>query len=1230
MPRTRRLLEKKYPNYNNKVTFYQMSKFRTQAGNFFLNYLGEERTNQILEVETKIQDSVDRFHSDDRIEGIDLSNSLIPDDMVVFAKKAFKEWDADIKSAQDRATGKYSDFEKDDIYVANPENGDMIRAILDNPSLQQLVKHYGAGFTVYDRKGEMNNPDLEKALLDHFHGLRRIVELQYQRQKDLDNFQGKRNEEKFQEDYYNALNDFINNYDKLVSLHENLMDQNGDVPEFTDVLQNELSEITDVSLKKMRGHNRAAVDGLRYQIKALENGWKADELAIMSFIGSTKGEIDLQRRLLNQMRAEYELLEPGEKRTDLENKYNALKQQVDDFENDFNVLHDEVANAEVHNDRLLKVQLTKKVVDFTNKYKGHVCLYDYTGEKKKVYIPSFAADNILDPYGMKGLSRPDQLKDIMDDLNEVDGTFQKSSTNFKALRTCLEELEKFAKEHPGKLTDEEADKYIELVKAAKDAAKTYRLGKQDEARQYKRANGRSIEWADITKKRMGFAAELDYRLDCHLENALDNRPYVSMDKTEHSIARFAYLLRKEERIKAAAISQKGEVVADDAFMESVYRSIALEAKYAQLRNGEFMDAEKFEGLLDEDNIDRLAFEIKHEYRNTGHEKLIIDDINHRIKLGETKFDRTYIYQVKKTEPLEDYPDRDETTGVSQIEELEHEYGIAQENIIYDLARQKRNEKPNVVKTDEDLLYPENGYLKKVRAYMASEIEGKGEFNAEGIIKLNQNAPAENPLFNELVADYNAIMNLELQRLAKDRFGWQEGEENAFLQDYAKALSNMEDKFNAYEEDKVSKGLKVSALYKNTKNALSARNMQLEGVQSVREVFKEKAELPDPNQILLSDIPDGELSDEQLHEYVRQYVTNLFNKVSGDEMAQENVQKYNFMDKAMKSLADDMNLSGMTGKELKEFLTETSKETENKTNTFLDWIKMADAYYTVNWPGEIATDEMKELAKEYEQIVSDRKERQESEEAEKRFLAQEGLVDFKPREILTSDKNAMDYLTEMMAKEADLRVTLIHGRKQAIEKGNDEVKAYEDKILFSVCRSIYMEMLRNRYEVKGGMDDAALEANEKKFRIAISHGFRDNENIQAFTDLMNKGKFGEHFKEAIHVLIEKNNGVIEHKDALKARDYALFKAYSDYMPDPVMVKDENGNSRVSENSPKPNFEKASNIISLAEAFGSKALDFTEGIRMPIDKNSPDLKDVNIAVEYKTRAEMKQEPPKAPTL
>ena len=145
--------------------------------------------------------------------------------------------------------------------------------------------------------------------------------------------------------------------------------------------------------------------------------------------------------------------------------------------------------------------------------------------------------------------------------------------------------------------------------------------------------------------------------------------------------------------------------------------------------------------------------------------------------------------------MEDYPDRDETTGVSQIEELEHEYGIAQENILNDLARQKRNEKTNVVKTDEDLLYPENGYLKKVRAYMASEIEGKGEFNAEGIIKLNQDAPAENPLFNELVTDYNAIMDLELQRLAKDRFGWQEGEENAFLQDYVKALSNMEDKFN---------------------------------------------------------------------------------------------------------------------------------------------------------------------------------------------------------------------------------------------------------------------------------------------------------------------------------------------------------------------------------------------------------------------------------------------------
>ena len=140
-------------------------------------------------------------------------------------------------------------------------------------------------------------------------------------------------------------------------------------------------------------------------------------------------------------------------------------------------------------------------------------MYNAPGKGDPISSIDIAADNLLDPYGMKGLSKADQLKDFMDDLNAVDGTFQRSSTNFKELRARLEELNELAKKYPEKMNEEQLVEYLTKIEEVKAAGKKYLAGKKEEERLYKEAhNGEELPRKDITKRRIGFVTELESRL----------------------------------------------------------------------------------------------------------------------------------------------------------------------------------------------------------------------------------------------------------------------------------------------------------------------------------------------------------------------------------------------------------------------------------------------------------------------------------------------------------------------------------------------------------------------------------------------------------------------------------------------------------------------------------------------------------------------------------------------
>jgi len=527
MPKTKKAFERKYKDYSRRSLKYQFDIFVAAISEAVEYYMPEEFKGFLAELHD-LRDKPDFY--EDRIAGLPGTDQSIPEKNRARAMEFSQKWTNKILAKLDTENHPLAQFLKNEIAVCSPVYGDSLRAELSNPSLKTLRVGFGNGYKIFG-EGNDGKPkivanesaanlgdELRGLLNKHYDNVKNLYDLEFKRQKDIDNNLAKYNEKQYLSEYKKALQNLIQDHDAIVEFHKKNKDK-----EYTDALNNELSELTEVNSEYLREHLTSVKSGLKAQIIAIDHGWGADELGIIGTLGQIKGEIELQERFLREKKEDYAKMQDGPQKEEAKAKIEATERKINTFKEEFNPLYEECINADVTNNRQLKVDITNKITGFVNNHRKHICMYDISNSKRYVYGTDVSADSVLDPYGMKGLSKADQLKDFMDDLNAVDGTFQKSSANFKELRKRLEELNELAKKYPEKMNEEQLEEYLTKVEEVKAAGKKYLAGKKEEERLYKEAhNGEELPRKDITKRRIGFVTELESRLGLHMEHAFSN------------------------------------------------------------------------------------------------------------------------------------------------------------------------------------------------------------------------------------------------------------------------------------------------------------------------------------------------------------------------------------------------------------------------------------------------------------------------------------------------------------------------------------------------------------------------------------------------------------------------------------------------------------------------------------------------------------------------------------
>ena len=1097
MPKTKKALERKYPNYTGKQMYYQFSKYFENAEES-IHYYFPEYYDEYLNF--NLSGYIVPEKSDDKIEGLDGSNACINEEGLnkintFLQNKAGKH---DEKIAADNHPLKQ--YALDVNYVYNPSNGDLMRMSISNPSLRAVVNSSVGGFSLFYYPNGLNKDpdtialrsqetvnelgeDIANQLNKYFHSMRKVVELEYKRQKDLDNNLATVNEKQYLKEYKAALNELVQAYDTLVEMHEA---RKGN--EFKGPLQNNLSDITGVDKSGYREHIGAAIAGLKDEMIAIEKGWGADELGIISFLGQTQGEITIQEEILADDKVKLAGMKDGPDKDKLKRKIEQNEEKIRTFKEEFDPLYDECIGADVTNNRPLKVEITKKLMAFSDKYRGHLCMYNAPGKGDPISSIDMAADNVLDPYGMKGLSKADQLKDFMDDLNAVDGTFQRSSTNFKELRARLEELNELAKKYPEKMNEEQLVEYLTKIEEVKAAGKTYLAGKKEEERLYKEShNGAELPRKDITKRRIGFVTELESRLGCHMEASFSNEVTIPED------------LSQDKRTILSVIND-GKIT-DVQVRDYVKAYIMTEYKKVNNVKDQNMSA-SVEVLLERLNLSFETGKELKEYLILGTQSGVIKEL-----------------AAEAEAPAE----------MNSLKVLRYDMEVKRVNYVLD----------QFTHYDKETLVLDGN-------------DGIGEVSAE----------ARKDIYDKL----NALKNY-LESVSET----QEIDYNTYfnLKENAKNALRLEQ----HDRLNILSNILVGYVFENHINLLENMNPDAE--------YK----------AILTRL--GQFDQKRLNAEKEYFKTGYF---QGETLHDELLEIKNSLDAYFSNRP----------------MNEVSQALMEEINNDLTNLKCFGEY----------TEEKNKITTLY----IDAMKLHEEEKADEAKLKQGKMIDLKTDTVLKSGDNPVETLKKMMADEAKRRKDLIADLDQ-----NDKKEAAFSKIISSACRSLYMEMLMNRYGKDVKPEDRAN--NDKKLRYAISHGFKDKENMKQFAEMLFVGKFGTYFKQGLKDRIKEKN-TLDHEDILYARNNAIWKEYSEAMPDykkeekvekkrnrvvnreSVNDKPEINKKRMSaagkENG--PDFARADNIRQLDKMLGAGVLKSVYDFKFPVNKDNPKLKDINIKTDY----------------
>ena len=346
----RRTKQQRFENYDLKKQAFRFTRFSCDMAQ--IGHVMDNNYDKVKEAVSEAMSTQVGNPGDKPILGLDMTKGILPEDhseLITEIKKSYKRTGEGIR----KYDGPFKGIIESNHYITNPSNGDILDALVDQPSLEKLVASFGAipsitsnvevetevddpinkgqkkKITHYEQQIDLENANKRKEALgefadyitDYYVAIKDLFKVIYDRQK-AEKEDKKGLDTAYMLKYVTAIDNLTAKFDKLKSESEKryartdlthdekdltkvqvrnpragkpTLDKKGIEPDIISVqnLNNPLGDITSSDPNKAnRDANEVAVANLKGQSQALKNGWPLAEFKLLGYISEAKANTE--------------------------------------------------------------------------------------------------------------------------------------------------------------------------------------------------------------------------------------------------------------------------------------------------------------------------------------------------------------------------------------------------------------------------------------------------------------------------------------------------------------------------------------------------------------------------------------------------------------------------------------------------------------------------------------------------------------------------------------------------------------------------------------------------------------------------------------------------------------------------------------------------------------------------------------------------------------------------
>ena len=346
----RRTKQQRFENYDLRKQYFRFSRFSCDMAQ--IGHVMDNNYDKVKEAVSEAMSTQVGNPDDKPILGLDMTKGILPEDhseLITEIKKSYKRTGEGLQ----KYDGPFKEIIEATHYVTNPSNGDILDALVDQPSLEKLVASFGAipsitsnvevetevddpinkdqkiKKTVYEQQIDLENANKRKEALgefadyitDYYVAIKDLFKVIYDRQK-AEKEDKKGLDVAYMQKYIKAIDNFTAKFDKLKSESEKryartdltqdekdltkvqvrnpragkpTLDKKGIEPDIKSVenLNNPLSDITSSDPNRAnRDANEVTIANLKGQSQALKNGWPLAEFKLLGYISEAKANTE--------------------------------------------------------------------------------------------------------------------------------------------------------------------------------------------------------------------------------------------------------------------------------------------------------------------------------------------------------------------------------------------------------------------------------------------------------------------------------------------------------------------------------------------------------------------------------------------------------------------------------------------------------------------------------------------------------------------------------------------------------------------------------------------------------------------------------------------------------------------------------------------------------------------------------------------------------------------------